>query len=156
MTNELRERALRLLERRAFSRGELVGRLEAAGADPGAARCVVDRLVDAGLVDDQSYARSIAAATRGPLAEPVLAAKLRARGITADLAETVAREACADTVEVVTGFVAQLRRRYRTLDDASAERRIAGALYRRGFTADTISEALRRNGLEQEPPEELT
>ena len=149
----IREHALRLLERRGYSRGELAQRLASRGYDSGPIGVVVERLVACGLLDDEVYAREVARfiVQRKPASAPLIEEKLIARRIPLELARQIAAETVADVdpVEAAT----RLAMSYSPVaSPQAARRRIGSALARRGFDADIISAALERAGLQ--PPQE--
>ncbi len=147
---------MKLLDRRAYSSGELAGRLESTGYDPDLVREAVERLVSLGLVDDEAYARSLARAATagGPMAAELLRRKLEARRVPPEIAQRVARESAlgVDPVEAAAGLATRLGRRIGRAGPEVARRRIAGALSRRGFDADIIVAALHRAGFEEPQP----
>ncbi|MHC4415455.1 MAG: regulatory protein RecX [Planctomycetota bacterium] len=143
-----REAAMKMLSRRAFSRGELIEQLVRKGHDDETARDVAQRLAASGLIDDESCARSIARATLAaePASQEFLRRKLEARRIPSEVAQRVAREAVAtsDPVQAAVRFASRRLRNGPAGDRSAAARRIAHALARRGFDSDIIAEALKR------------
>lgn len=143
--------ALRLLELRAYSTGELVERLISKGfADPAAAEAVA-RLTAAGVVDDETLARDVAesAVALGGATPALIEHKLHRRRIDPGLARRIAGESLAgtDPVEVAADYAASRLRRAGSLDPAVARRRVASALSRRGYDHDVITSVLARFGL---------
>ncbi len=144
----IREHALRLLEPRGYSRGELAQRLASKGYDSGLIEVVVERLVACGLLDDAAYARDLADSIvkRKPASAQLIEEKLIARRIPMELARQVAAETVADVdpLEAAT----RLAMSYGPVaSPQAARRRIGSTLARRGFDADIISAALERAGL---------
>ena len=92
-------------------------------------------------------AREICA--RGPASPRLIMQKLRQRRIDADLARRVAEETLADTdpVEEAIALAEKRMRSMRSVPRATAARRIAAALARRGFDMDTIRAAIQRAGV---------
>ncbi len=140
-----KDTALRLLEVRARSRGELEQRLAQRGFGEEVVAAALDRLAEAGLVDDAAFAVAYAEsrAARGADAR-VIASELRDRGVASGLAERVtdavvpAEEQAARCRQVA---VARLAR----LEDLAPEvrfRRLAGYLERRGYPAEVIGTVL--------------
>ncbi|HEX6674099.1 MAG TPA: regulatory protein RecX [Actinomycetes bacterium] len=140
-----KDAALRLLEVRARSRGELEQRLARRGFDEEVVAAALDRLADAGLVDDAAFAVAYAESrsARGADAR-VIASELRDRGVASGLAEQVTdavvpAEEQAERCRQVA--VARLAR----LQDLAPEvrfRRLAGYLERRGYPAEVIATVL--------------
>jgi regulatory protein len=146
--DKARKDALRLLGRRGYSCGQLVDRLKRKGHEEPAARAVVNELKADNWLDDEEYARAVAHEIRahGPATPRLIIQKLRQRRIDADLARRVAEEALADA-DPVDEAVRLAEKRLRTMGHvpaATAARRIASALARRGFDMDTIRTALDR------------
>ena len=140
-----KEAALHLLAVRARSRGELERRLAQQGFGEAVVAAALDRLAEAGLVDDAAFAAAYAEsrAARGADAR-VIASELRDRGVAPGLAERVTDavvppEEQAERCRQVA--VARLAR----LGDLAPEvrfRRLAGYLERRGYPAEVISTVL--------------
>lgn len=141
------EAALRLLAVRLRSRHELDDRLRRRDIPEEARRRVLDRLTEAGLLDDLRFARSwiqgrLAVRPSGPLR---LRAELRRKGVAVEVIAQALREAPAGADEHQLALaVARTRvRRYRGDPPEVAYRRLAGVLQRRGFSATAIARALR-------------
>ena len=146
-----RKDALRLLGRRGYSCGQLVDRLKRKGHAESIAHEVVDELRAGDWLDDEEYARAVAREirARGPASTRLIIQKLRQRRIDGDLARRVAEETLADTdpVEEAITLAEKRMRSMRSVPRATAARRIAAALARRGFDMDTIRTAIRRAGI---------
>ena len=140
-----KDAALRLLAVRARSRGELERRLAQRGFGEQVVAAALDRLSEAGLVDDAAFAAAYAEsrAARG-LDARVIATELRDRGVATELAGratdvAVPAEQRAERCRQVA--VARLAR----LEGLAPEvqfRRLAGYLERRGYPAEVISTVL--------------
>ncbi len=147
-THQARRAALWLLNRRAYSCGELIDRLARRGHSNQIAGSIAQELAIAGSIDDEAYGRAIAreAVATKPASQEFLARKLRGRRIPDDLAQRIARETLAD-VDLVAAATQYARKRLHAMPTVSwttATRRIAAALARRGFDADTIAATLGR------------
>ena len=141
-----RKAALAALGRRALSRGELTLRLEAKGHEAEIIAMVLDELETDGWLDDRAYARSVAheLTRRKPASRRLLMQRLQARQIDVEVAAMVAdevAEADEPTAEAER-FARERLRSMGSLPPATAARRIAGALARRGFDAETIEAVL--------------
>ncbi len=151
----IREYALGLLGRRAYSCGDLTHRLVSRGHDPNLVDLVIRRLVDCGLLDDEALARAMAEATvrTKPASGALIEQKLHAHRIPLEIAARVVAE-ILDGVDPVVA-AAQLARDMVAARRGNAGRadlqRIGAALSRRGFDADIIREALDRAGLKPLP-----
>jgi len=135
--------ALRALGRRAASRQELDRTLERRDVQPEVRAAVLDRLELEGLVDDAQLARDTAERLRERkhLGERGIAAELRKRGLDPDELDDVDRD---DELQRAIDAAAERRRRMGSLDDETAERRLAGWLQRRGFSGGTVRIAIER------------
>ncbi|WP_083586937.1 regulatory protein RecX [Agrococcus sp. Marseille-P2731] len=133
--------ALRALGRRAASRQELDRTLERREVEPEVREAVLDRLADEGLVDDAQLAQDFAERlrVRKHLGERGVAAELRKRGLDADALEPSDDEA---ELQRAIDAASDRRRRMGSLDDATAERRLAGFLQRRGFGGSLVRIAI--------------
>lgn len=94
---QARKKAMDLLARREYARGELVARLESAGFDADIAVAAVDALATEGLQDDarytEAFVRSRANRGQGPLR---IRRELGARGVDAGAAEQALAEVGID------------------------------------------------------------
>ncbi len=152
----IREYALGLLDRRAYSCGDLTLRLVSKGHDRNLVDLVIRRLVDCGLLDDEALARAMAEATvrKKPAAAALIEQKLHARRIPRDIAERVVAEVLdgVDPVEAAARLALDMLGARRPKAGRADLQRIGATLSRRGFDADIISDALERAGLTQPLP----
>ena len=141
-------RALRLLEKRDYSKAELAAKLVEKGEDPAEAGAVSERMAELGFVNDENYAGMVVRhyAAKG-YGRARIREALRQRPVprerwAAALCELSQR---ADTVERL--LAAKLRGRAPEGDDL---RRACAALIRRGFSWEEVSSAAKRlsHGLE--------
>lgn len=147
--------ALRLLGVRARSRAEIAERLGRRGFAPETVDDVLHRLEQAGLIDDEQFAREWAQSRsrysgRGALA---LRRELRGKGVAEHTVEAALAEIDHDDERDRAAALAAKRLAASSLDltdhadRAKAYRRLSGALGRRGFAPDVIAavvgEALR-------------
>ncbi|WP_413316321.1 regulatory protein RecX [Agrococcus sp. 1P02AA] len=136
--------ALRALGRRAASRQELDRTLERREVGPEVRDAVLDRLSSEGLVDDAQLAQDYAERLRERkrLGERGVAAELRKRGLDAAALEPSDEDA---ELQRAVDAASERRRRMGSLDDATAERRLAGFLQRRGFGGSAVRIAIERS-----------
>lgn len=141
-TRRAQEKALKLLEYRAYSQKELterVGRVVSREAAERAAR----HLAEIGLIDDAEYAHLLADELfrrKGYSAERVLY-ELDRKGIDRELAQQVVGETAPNPAERLQEL---LRRKYsRSLSDEKGKRRVAAALRRLGYGWGDICAAMR-------------
>ncbi len=155
----IREYALGLLGRRAYSCGDLTYRLVSKGHDPNLVDLVIRRLVDCGLLDDEALARAMAEAAvrKKPASAALIEQKLHAHRIPPDIAARVAAEVLdgVNPVEAATRLARDMLGASPGKTVQANLRRIGAGLSRRGFDADIISEALDRAGLTQPLPDIL-
>lgn len=136
--------ALRSLGRRAASRFELDRVLSRRGVERDVRDEVLDRLEADGLVDDARLAQDAAERLRErkAMGQRGVAAALRQRGLDPDdAAPADPDEELERAVEAAT----ERRRRMGSLDDETAERRLAGWLQRRGFSGGVVRIAIERS-----------
>jgi regulatory protein len=135
--------ALRALGRRAASRHELDRTLERRDVGAEVREAVLERLESEGLVDDAQLAADLAdrLRERKHLGERGIAAELRKRGLDPAVLDRADDD---DELQRAIDAAAERRRRLGSLDDETAERRLAGWLQRRGFGGSTVRIAIER------------
>ncbi len=150
-----RESALKLLDRQRRTRGDLARRLREKGHDPAEIEATLDRLAEVGLVDDVEFARAFIAGRWGRRAAGWrrIEQELRGRGVSADDVSAARErfvaeqggsdETAAGETAAALRVVRQAARRYATLDPRTRRQRLTALLLRRGFSYDTIEQALR-------------
>jgi regulatory protein len=131
-----KDRALGLLGHRARSREELSRRLSRAGYEEEEVSAALDDLEAVGLIDDEKFARELAAheiQRRGSGRRLAIVA-LRRAGLNTELAERVVNEAAPGDEEARAEEIARARlSRLRGLDEATAHSRLVSYLLRRGY-----------------------
>lgn len=145
-----RSRALRLLSARDRSRGEIESRLQALGFDPGVIADTVTWLEGLDYLDDGRFATSYAAERlRAGWGERRVRAELRRKGVDRILVERALEAEGVNAQAAIEGadaLLAAVRRRFGTqfaTDPATAERRLAGFLVRRGYDWEAIGRVAR-------------
>lgn len=144
---QAREKVLRLLDRRAYTRRQLENKLRQRGTDPDVIRTVLDRLQAAGLVNDEAYARTwIQAPERqGAMGRRRISAELSRIGIDRATAEAVmASEAPGDEANACKELALRKAPAYRHLPRETARRRLSAFLARRGFDMEDVRQAVDR------------
>ena len=142
----VRYRALGLLDQRARSRKELRDRLVAADFESEVVDAVVDDLAEAGLVDDEAFAKEWVRqrhARRGKSAR-ALNLELKEKGVEAADRATALAQITEESEEAVARQVAE--KKARTLKRVPADRherdkflrRIVGTLARRGYNQELV------------------
>jgi regulatory protein len=129
---------MRLLERSPRTRAELAAAMARRGVPEDAAVTVLDRLAEAGLIDDAAFATAwVDSRHRGRgLARRALAGELRRRGVADDVAgEALATVSTEDEVQVAEALVRRRLRGMSGLAPEVATRRLVAMLGRKGFGA---------------------
>jgi regulatory protein len=137
---------LRLLDRRAYTRAELVAALRKRGVPDDAAGRVLDRLAELRLIDDAALADGFAQAQhreRG-LAGRAVATKLRQRGVADDAVRSAVAQIDRDSEAATARRLVERRQRSLTgLDPAVQARRLVGLLARKGYSPGLAHEVVR-------------
>jgi regulatory protein len=136
-----REKALEYLSRRPMSRKELKDKLLQKGEDEDIAQYCVQWLADNGLLDDESYAASVARhyAAKG-YGQGRVRTELSRRGINRELWSD-AVEQMPDNSSKLDKFIAA---RLKDPEDKAQVRKVTAALYRRGYSWEDIRSAMSR------------
>lgn len=143
------EDALRMLDVRARTLTDMRRRLARRGHCPDTIEATVARLMSAGLLDDDAYARQFARSrlTAGRTAPSRVRLDLMRRGVdraTAGAAvQDVLSEETVDVAAILEDLVRNRAALLSDLDERSRRRRLYSYLARRGFDADDILRALR-------------
>ena len=145
---------LRALTGTPKTRQQLADLLARRGVPEPAAVAVLDRFGEVGLIDDAAFARawvSSRQAGRG-LARRALTAELRAKGVDPEVAAEAVDAVDDDDERAAARLLVERRLRGMTrLDRATASRRLAGMLTRKGYggglAAAVVREALDRSPL---------
>jgi regulatory protein len=153
--------ALWLLESRARTRLELQRRLERRGFEAGAIERALDRLAAVGLVDDEAFARDLAASrVEQGVDAPRIVIELRDRGIDPELAARIAGESAPqdDRAERCRELAEARLAKLQGLRPEVQYRRLAAYLVRRGYPGDlvenVVSALVELNGSEGSEEEE--
>ncbi len=140
-----REIALRQLTVRARSRAELGRALARKNVPSDAAREVLDRLEDVGLIDDATFARDwLEAGARRQKSRRALLQELSEKGVDRDVIDAAVAELDGDRdYAVARGLAERKAGSLAGLDPQVRYRRLAGALARRGFSASVVAQVTR-------------
>ena len=140
-----REIALRLLDVRDRTRHELERALAKRRVPEEAAREVLDRLTEVGLIDDRRFAdATFDGQQRRQRSTRALRQELRTKGVDAEVIEQAASEVDDETdLAVARELVAKRARSLERFPHQVRYRRMAGQLARRGFSSSVIATALR-------------
>ena len=148
MDDEVRQRALKILERRDVSRKMLIDRLTEKGASPEDAAEAADWLCGLGVVDDRRYAELLVRHYAGKgYGERRLRDELYRRGVPRELwAEAL--ESMPETDGAVYSLLC--RKMAGTGGGPDDLRRAQSYLLRRGFSMAEVSDAVNRYRFENE------
>ena len=143
------DRALNLLSFRARSSRELQRRLTEKGGSRDRADRIIQRLRDAGLINDADFARQL---TRSKLAGGASKRRVHQELFKRGVARDVADQAVADVIDDeglsdADSIERVARKKWRTLhdlDDATRRRRLYGFLARRGFDSSDVSRVVKQ------------
>ena len=139
-TRRARERALHLLDFRSHSRKELYDKLK-KNYDEEICQTVVDRLTDAGLLNDSEYAeRLVELCLNKHYGKMRIKAELKKRGIDNDTASEALENADIDPQEEIIKLIDRKYARY--LNDEKGVTKTTNALVRMGYTFSQIREAI--------------
>ena len=140
MNEEARQRALRLLEKRDYSRKMLMDKLTEKGVSEADAAEVADRLCEAGAVDDARYAELVVRHyARKGYGERRITEELYRRGVSRELWE----EALSQMPETEDAVYRLLANKLRGTDGSpEAIRKAQSYLLRRGYSWEEIRAAL--------------
>lgn len=143
-----REQALRFLNHRLRTRREIEQRLTRNGWNAMIISRVVERLTQAGWIDDARFARLWVEERQRlrPAGLSLLRRELRHKGVDAALIDAALQDHRAEDDEPTRAYalLEQRKRRYAGLAPEAAGRRMAGLLSRRGFDGETIYAVVHR------------
>ncbi len=141
MNEQTKNKALRMLDRRDYSRAELVKKLVEKGEPREDAEAVVSRLAELGVVDDRRYAALVVRQYAGKgYGERRVREELTRRGVPRELLEEALAEMPAQDDAVLT----LLRRKLGGSFDRADVKRATDSLARKGYGWDEIASALQR------------
>lgn len=142
-----RDLVLRRLDRSAAPRAALAALLERKGTPPSIAQEVLDRLEEAGVVNDAAYAALLARtrfAEKGA-ARRAIADELRRKGLgEQDVASALGQISAEDELEAATAIAAKKLVATAGLDPLVRRRRTLATLGRKGYSHAVSEQALER------------
>lgn len=150
-----REIALRQLTVRQRTRTELAQAMARRKVPEAAARQVLDRFTEVGLLDDAGFARDwVADGRRRQRGSRVLAAELAGKGVADELIEqALAARSPEDDLAAARDLAKRRARSLAGLDRQVRHRRLCGVLQRRGFSWPVIAQAV-REALQESGPDD--
>ena len=141
MNEQTKTKALRMLDRRDYSRAELTKKLLEKGETPEDAEAVVSRLAELGVVDDARYAGLVVRQYAGKgYGEKRVRMELLRRGVPRELLD----EALEQMPRQDDALLNHLRRKLGDSFDRADVKRATDSLARKGYGWDEISAALQR------------
>ena len=145
--------SLNALTRRGMSRRELERVLLSRDLEQHTVDAEIDRLQGVGLIDDRALAHDLVARLRDRkgLGRTAVAAELSRRMLPNEvITEALDTIESDDELDTARDLAVKRAGQLRSLDRATAERRLSGFLQRRGYSGDilrtAVSEALRTHG----------
>jgi regulatory protein len=140
-----RQIVLRQLTQGPRTRTQLAEALAKRHVPDEAARAVLDRFAELGLVDDHAYAEAYLRSARsdGRLSRRRVAERLRERGVEAQIvADTVAAIDPDEEFEAASRLARKRAPRLAGLERTVQQRRLAGVLARYGFPSSVVHRAV--------------
>ncbi len=145
------EKVMRWLSRRGYSGQELAEKLRRAGVDEFSAEKTVEECRRLGFVNDELFARDCAGvlASRG-CGRLRIKADLRRRGVSEYAPEVLEELEESELERAVEAARFKRRLLARETDSRKLREKLWRFLLGRGFTPDTVREAVRLSGLDDE------
>ncbi|MBX3094755.1 MAG: regulatory protein RecX [Cryobacterium sp.] len=136
--------AMHALTRRGRSRRELEALLTARELDPQTIELELERLAGVGLLDDDALAEQIVRTQRERkgLGRAAIVAELKRRKLAPEAIDAALSEIGDDEQERATALAVQRAARLQGLDRETAVRRLTGFLQRKGYSGDSVREAV--------------
>ncbi|MCZ6633492.1 MAG: regulatory protein RecX [bacterium] len=138
--------AFRLLSGRAYTRKEILGKLQDREFSKQAMDQTVADLERLGLIDDRAFAEKFVESRlrNRPQGRFMMARDLKRRGIPAEVIDSVLEAAYAelDAAEMALKLMQSRKNRYRGLERQKALSRMFGFLGRRGFDASVTRQVI--------------
>jgi regulatory protein len=137
--------SMNALTRRGMSRRELERVLRSRDLDEDTVAAELDRLQGVGLIDDRALALDLVSRLRDRkgLGRTAVAAELSRRLLPNEIvAEALDSIESDDELDTARELAARRARQLRSLDRATAERRLSGFLQRRGYSGDVLRTAV--------------
>lgn len=146
-----RERALRLLARREYSRAELAARLASWGCVSEEITALLDEFEAFAYLSDERFAAATVRHRSGQFAKRRIVGELRAKGVTAETAAEAV--AASEQDDYATARALWLRRFGRAPESEKEKARQVRFLQARGFAPSLIYRVLREAGARVEENE---
>ena len=143
--NEAKDIALRFLSFRRRTEKEVQDRLQKRDFDEKIIKRTIAKLKEYDLINDLEFATAwvkerLAYKPRG---KKLLWQELWKKGIRKEIVDQVTQELCQDEDKSVLELVEKIKKKYKNLEPQVAKRRMYGFLLRRGFSYESVKNALR-------------
>lgn len=143
--NEAKEVALRFLSFRRRTEKEVKDKLKKKDYDEKTIKRTIDKLKEYDLINDSEFAiawvkERLAHKPRG---KKLLKQELWKKGIKRAIIDQVTEELCQNEDKSASELLQKIQKRYRNLEPKVARRRMYGLLLRRGFSYETVNQALK-------------
>jgi len=150
--NEAKEVALRFLSFRRRTEKEVKEKLQKKGFDEKTIKRTIAKLKEYDLINDLEFATAwvkerLAYKPRG---KKLLWQELWKKGIRKEIVDQVTQELCQDEDKSVLELVEKIKKKYKNLEPPVAKRRMYGFLLRRGFSYETVNQAMRNSIAKEE------
>jgi SOS response regulatory protein OraA/RecX len=138
--------SMHALARRGVGAEEMASYLVGRGFDEGDVELECERLLGVGLLDDLALAQTLVRTLRERkgLGRSFIAAELRRRRLDPDAIEEALDELDDDELERAIAIAENRARQLRSLDPATAKRRLGAFLMRKGYSGSVVSTAVAR------------
>lgn len=142
--NEAKEVALRFLSFRRRTEKEVKEKLQKKGFDEQTIKRTIEKLKEYDLINDLEFATAwvkerLAYKPRG---KKLLQQELWKKGIKKEIIDKVIQELCHYEDKSALELLEKIKKRYKNLEPQVAKRRMYGFLLRRGFSYETINQAM--------------
>ena len=141
---EAKDAALRFLSFRRRTERQVREKLKKKEFDEKTIEATIDKLKEFDLINDLEFATSwvrdrLAFKPRG---KRLLRQELWKKGIRKDIIDQVTEDLCKDEDKAALELVEKIKKRYQNLEPKVARRRMFSLLLRRGFSYETVNQAL--------------
>jgi len=142
--NEAKEVALRFLSFRRRTEKEVKDKLKKKDFEERIIKSTIDKLKEYDLINDSEFATAwvkerLAYKPRG---KKLLRQELWKKGIKKDIIDQVTDELCQDEDKSAAELLERIKKRYKNLEPKVAKKRMLSLLLRRGFSYETVNQAV--------------
>jgi regulatory protein len=143
--NEAKDFALRFLSFRRRTEKEVKEKLQKKGFDEKTIKRTIEKLKEYDLINDLEFATAWVKdrLLYRPRGKSLLRQELWKKGIRKEIVNQVIDELCQDEDKLVKEILEKVKKKYKSLEPQVAKRRMYGFLLRRGFSYESVKNALR-------------